>query len=212
MLFFGYIVTEVKYNDLQEDIIKVVSSISDCIKPLPKMIIGLENAKKYALDNNFDFDILEHTFPNGDMWTFKKTEKRELYEEDIDTFKKRIVEYQGNDVTYYYVNIYALKYNKAKKLYNILFNNVLNKQANYIIIDRNMLYMCLDSKNVIGISFTHLEYIGISRDKIIDKLKAQKTNRLYFTTSKKMWKLKDWFYGREYIIASIFETNTQKRI
>ena len=212
MLFFGYIVTEVKYNDLQEDIIKVVPSIPDCAKPLPKMIIGLENAKKYALDNNFEFDILEHTFPNGDMWTFKKTEKRELYEEDINTFKKRIVEYQGNDVIYYYVSIYALKYNKTKKLYNILFNNALNKQVNYIIIDRNMLYMCLDSKNVIGISFTHLEYIGIPRDKIIDKLKAQKTNRLYFTTSKKMWKLKDWFYGREYIIASIFETNAQKRI
>lgn len=211
MLFFGYIVTEIKYSDLQEDIIKVVSSLSECTKNIPKLIVGLDKAKAYALENGFEFDILEHSFPNGDMWTFKKTEKREFYEEDVDTFKKRIVESQGSDVKYFYVNIYSLKYNKAKKLYNILFNNLLNKTINYIIIDKNMFYTCIDEKNVIGLSFSHLKYIGIEKEKIIQKLKAQKCNKIYFTTSKNMWKLKDWFYDREYIIASIFELNAQKR-
>ena len=212
MLFFGYIVTKTKYSDLQEDVIKVVSSLSECIKPIPKMIIGLENAKEYARDNSFEFDILEHSFPNGDMWTFLKTEKREFYERDVDKFKKKIVDIQGNGVKYTYINIYSLKYTKIKKLYDILFNNLLNKTTNYIIVDRNTFYTCIDEKNVIGISFTHLDYIGINRDKVIEKLKSGKNNRVYFTTSKKMWKLKDWFYGREYVIASIFETNAQKRI
>ena len=101
MLFFGYIVTDIRYKDLEEDIVKVVTSLDECTMPLPRMIVGLENAKGYASENGFEFDILEHTFQNGDMWTFKKTEKREFYEDDIDAFKKMIVDKQGSDVTYH---------------------------------------------------------------------------------------------------------------
>lgn len=211
MLFFGYIVTEVKYKDLQEDIVKIVSHPSYCTCNLPKLIVGLEDAKKYAFANNWEFDILEHTYPNGDMWTFKKTEKREFYEEDILKFKKKIVECQGQDVIYHYINIYGLKYSKAKKLYNICFNNALKKSYNYIIVDNNNFYIALDEKNVISISFPHLKYIGIDKYKVISKLREQENNRVYFTTSKNIWKLRDWFRGREYVIASIFEANAQKR-
>ena len=210
MLYFGYIVSKVKYSDLQEDIIKIVGDLSECVLNIPKLIIGLEEAKEYASLNGWKFDILNHKYPNGDMWTFKKTEKREYYEEDITVFKNEIVKHQGDNITYHYIDIYNLKLNKIKKLYNILFNNLLKKNVNYFIIDRNMLYLSLDAKNVIGISFTHLNYIGINRDKIINKIKEQKHNKIYFTTSKNMWKLSDWFSGKEYVIASIFERNAKK--
>ena len=95
MLFFGYIVSSVKYNDLNDDIVKVVSDLSECSNnSIPKLIIGLNEAKEYANLNNFDFDILNNTYPNGDMWTFKKTEKREYYERDVEEFKKMVVNYQ----------------------------------------------------------------------------------------------------------------------
>ena len=32
-------------------------------------------------------------------------------------------------------------------------------------------------------------------------------NKIYYTTSKKMWQLKEWFRGREYVISHIFEGN-----
>ena len=83
MFLFGYIISETKYNGLPNDIVKVVGSESECTLDVPKMIVGLSNAKEYANENGFEFDILEHTFPNGNMWTFKKTEKREIYEENI---------------------------------------------------------------------------------------------------------------------------------
>lgn len=210
MLFFGYIVTETKPKGLQDDIVKVVNSINECVKNIPRLIIGLDNAKKYAKDNGWDFDILEHTFPNNDMWTFKNVEKREVYEEVLVKFKKKIVELQGSNINYHYINIYALKYSKVKALYNILFNNSLSRDYNYIIVDNHMLYLALNEVDVIGVSFSHLDYIGIDKEKVINKLIAEKHNKLYFTTSKNMWKLKDWFMGREYVIASIFENNAKK--
>lgn len=212
MLFFGYIVTEIKYKDLKEDIVQVVTSLEECKADKPKMIVGLDNAKEYAAMNGWNFDILDHTYPNGDMWTFKKTEKREFYEEDIETFKKRIVGYQEKNVTYYYINIFKLRYSQTKRLYDVLFNNTIKNQINYIIIDKEMLYIALDNFKVMGISFTHLRYIGIERERIINKLKTNPFNRLYFTTSKNMWKLKEWFNGKEYVIASIFARNARKHI
>lgn len=211
MLFFGYIVSSVKYNDLNDDIVKVVSDLSECSNNnIPKLIIGLNEAKEYANLNNFDFDILNNTYPNGDMWTFKKTEKREYYERDVEEFKKMVVNYQEKDVAYNYINIYKLKYSDIKRLYNIILNNSLKKERNYYIIDRNMLYYPIDDKNIIGISFAHLKYIGVERDKIIEKIKSKEFNKIYFTTSKNMWKLSSWFSNKEYVIASIFERNAKK--
>ena len=211
MLFFGYIVSSVKYNDLNDDIVKVVSDLSECSNnSIPKLIIGLNEAKEYANLNNFDFDILNNTYPNGDMWTFKKTEKREYYERDVEEFKKMVVNYQEKDVAYNYINIYRLKYSDIKRLYNIILNNSLKKERNYYIIDRNMLYYPIDDKNIIGLSFAHLKYIGVERDKIIEKIKSKEFNKIYFTTSKNMWKLSSWFSNKEYVIASIFERNAKK--
>lgn len=206
MLYFGYIVTDVRYNDIKDGVICVVNNVSECNKNLPKLIIGLDNAKKYAIDNDFEFDILSHEYPNGDMWTFKKTEKREFYENDLLDFKNKIIDDQKKNVIYHYINICSLKYSQFKRLYNIIMNGVLN----YIIVDKDMFYLSLNDNDVIGISFRHLAYIGIDRDKIIGKLKSGYNNKIYYTTSKNMWQLKSWFNGDEYVIANIFKKNASK--
>lgn len=54
---------------------KVVDDEKDCVFNVPKLVVGLSLAKKYAERNGFEFDILEHMFPDGNMWTFKNTEK-----------------------------------------------------------------------------------------------------------------------------------------
>lgn len=147
MFLFGYIISETKYNGLPNDIVKVVGSESECTLDVPKMIVGLSNAKKYAKENGFEFDILEHTFPNGNMWTFKKTEKREIYEENIIEFKNNVIKSISKNIKYYYINIYNLKYKDIKRLYNILFNNKLKRKTNYIFIDKEMVYCCLEGSN-----------------------------------------------------------------
>ena len=210
MFLFGYIVSETKYNGLPNDIIKVVENESECTLDVPKLIIGLSKAKEYAQSKGFEFDILEHMFPDGNMWTFKKTEKREIYEENIIEFKNYIIKSISKNINYYYINIYNLKYKDIKRLYNILFNNKFNRNINYIFIDKEMMYYCLENNNVIGISLGLIKYMGIDREKIISKIKSGKNNSIVFSSNKKLWQLKDWFNGMEYIIPSLLTNNTIK--
>lgn len=165
MFLFGYIVSETKYNGLSDDVIKVVKNEDECIINVPKLIVGLSSAKEYANVHGFEFDILNHNFPDGNMWTFKKTEKRDIYEENIIEFKNYIIKTISEKVNYYYINIYNLRFKDIKRLYDIIFNNKLNRDINYIFIDKEMLYYPLENGNVMGISFTHLKYIGIDKEK-----------------------------------------------
>ena len=210
MFLFGYIVSETKYNGLSNDIIKVVENESECTLDVPKLIIGLSKAKEYAQSKGFEFDILDHMFPDGNMWTFKKTEKREIYEENIIEFKNYIIKSISKNINYYYINIYNLKYKDIKRLYNILFNNKFNRNINYIFIDKEMMYYCLENNNVIGISLGLMKYMGIDREKVISKIKSGKNNSIVFSSNKKLWQLKDWFNGMEYIIPSLLTNNTIK--
>lgn len=210
MFLFGYIVSETKYNGLSNGIIKVVKNESECTLDVPKLIIGLSKAKEYAQSKGFEFDILDHMFPDGNMWTFKKTEKREIYEENIIEFKNYIIKSISKNINYYYINIYNLKYKDIKRLYNILFNNKINRNINYIFIDKEMMYYCLENNNVIGISLGLMKYMGIDREKVISKIKSGKNNSIVFSSNKKLWQLKDWFNGMEYIIPSLLTNNTIK--
>lgn len=210
MFLFGYIVSETKYNGLPNDIIQVVKNESECTLDVPKLIIGLSKAKEYAQSKGFEFDILDHMFPDGNMWTFKKTEKREIYEENIIEFKNYIIKSISKNINYYYINIYNLKYKDIKRLYNILFNNKINRNINYIFIDKEMMYYYLENNNVIGISLGLMKYMGIDREKVISKIKSGKNNSIVFSSNKKLWQLKDWFNGMEYIIPSLLTNNTIK--
>jgi hypothetical protein len=83
----------------------------------------------------------------------------------------------------------------------------MNKDVNYIIVDGEMLYIPLNSVDVIGISFVSAKYVGISRESIINKIKKFRNNKIYYTSFKNMYELKDLFRGKEYVIANIFENN-----
>jgi hypothetical protein len=194
---------------MQDDVIKVVNNEDDCVKPIPRLVIGLEKAKEYAKNHGFTFDILEHEYPNGDMWTFKKTEKREYYEEDIKKFKEKLIKIISSKVDYYYINVYNLRYSKMKKLYLMIFKNLFKRDKNYILIDKQMLYFPLEDRKVIGISFNILEYINIDKEKIIAKCRNNYSNRVIFTSNKRLWQLNKWFKGKEYVIASLLVNNVE---
>lgn len=210
MITLGYIISSKKDASVSEDIVKYVTSETDCILNIPKLIVGLKEAKEYAHNHGFEFDILDNTFQNGDKWTFKKTEKRQIYEKDIKDFKLYIKNKLKERVSYYYIDIYKLSYSNIKKLYNIFINNSLNRNVNYIIIDKGMLYINLEESKSMGISLNNLEYIGIDPEKVIKTLKNKQYNKVYYTTSKNMWPLKNEFNGNEYIIATLFQNLAKK--
>ena len=56
-------------------------------------------------------DILEKELEPGVFWTFKKSESRSDFEQDLKNFYKYIFNNILNNINYYYINIFKLKYN-----------------------------------------------------------------------------------------------------
>ena len=211
MLTLGYIISKNKDKFFPEDIFKFVSSEEECVFNVPKMILGLKEAKAYAQKKSFEFDIFEHRFPDGNWWSFKKTEKRDIYEQDVIRFKNYLKEKVNNEVKYWFANILTLPYSKKKNLYNIIVNNSLKRDNNYIIVDKGMVYYPLNSGNIVGISLDFMGYLKISQEKILKLLRKNTHNKLYFTSSRNMWDLKSQFRGNEYVIAYLFQKFARKQ-
>lgn len=211
MLILGYIVSKNKDKFFPEDIFQFVSSEDECVYNVPKMILGLKEAKAYAQRKGFEFDILERKFPDGNWWSFKKTEKRDIYEQDVRRYKEYLKENVNNKVKYYYANVLTLPYTKKKNLYNIIVNNSLNREDNYIIVDKKMIYYPLNKGNVVGISLDIMNYLNISQDKVLRLLKKNTHNKIYYTSSRNMWDIKSQFHGNEYVIAYLFQKLARKR-
>lgn len=210
MLILGYFVTKNKDKYFDEDIFKYVSSEEECVLKVPRIITGLKEAKAYAERNGFEFDILERQFPDGNWWTFKKTEKRDVYERDVMKFKEYIKQKVTDNVNYTYVNVLNLKFSDIKRLYGILIGNSMGRFENYIIIDGNMLYYPIKKGSVMGISLTMMEYVNINKNKVMGLIKSNPHNKIYYTSSRNMRDIKSQFSGNEYVIADIFQKFERK--
>ena len=132
---------------------------------LPTLIIGIDNAKKILGEK---FNILDTNVTNNLFWSFGKTEKRNYYEKTLNKFYSQIIENLKENIKYESLNIFEMSFGEIKKLIYSLVS-----QNNYIYISYHTIYIYNRDK-VYGISFDELEYIGISRRKIIEKL--NKTN------------------------------------
>ena len=172
MVNLGQVITEQKDNIFNEEYISVISSFDKIDDSIPVLIIGYEQAKRYAEYKNYDFDVLEKKFSENEFWTFKKTEKRNEYNEDI----KKFVDYSYNRMIsllkYYYVDMISLNFHKKRIFYNILFKS----KKRYCYFSDGMLYTLYKGTNILGISLKITEYCGISSKKVLQKVKDNKNN------------------------------------
>ncbi len=187
----GYIVSDKKINNVK-GFVEVVNDISLADTTKPVLLVGLENAKK----NIKNFSILDKKVNDNLFWTFKKTEKRVDFENDINYFYNYIINNISRNIKYYYINILKLKYNKIKKLYNILFSS--NKK--YIYISNNMIYILYKENIILGISLNLLEYIKIKKEKILDKLYSNKNNVICTDVSQCIKSIKNEIGNNRYVV------------
>lgn len=186
----GYIVTDRKINNVK-DFVGVVNDISLADPTKPVLLVGIENAKK----NIKDFSILKKKVNDKLFWTFKKTEKRVDFENDIDYFYNYIINNITSNIKYYYINILKLRYNKIKKLYNILFSG----EKKYIYISNNMLYILYNGA-VLGISISIMEYMKIDIKKFFRKLYSNKNNIICTNASECVKSIKAEIGNKKYVI------------
>ena len=111
----GYIVSDRDIKGLKS-FVGNVRDISQTDPTKPILIIGYKNAQKHP---NFK-NILDKKLDNNVFWTFKKTESHSDYEVDIENFYKYTINNILKITKYYYINMLVIRYNKFKKLYNIL--------------------------------------------------------------------------------------------
>ena len=191
-MILGYIVSDKKIKNVDGFVVQVDDiSLADPTKPI--LIVGWENAKK---DPRYS-SILDKQLSENVFWTFSKTESRADFEEDLKIFYNYIYGHILNNILYNNINIFKLKYNKIKKLLNIIKNK-------NIYLSNNLLYIPHEG-NILGLSLSILEYCNIPREKIFKKLDElgvniiEDNNKLIFKLSKQLGNKK---YAIPYFIES----------
>jgi hypothetical protein len=148
----------------------VVKSMDDIIQGIPTLIIGWDYIKK----NYPDYNILDRRIGNDIYWTFKKTEKRDLHEEDIYNFIQKIYSDITKKINYVFIDPIINKRKVIKKILKKI--NTLNDIISYE--HDNMIYIY--GENVIfGVDLNLIDFIGLNTDRIISKIKSKSK---YFLT------------------------------
>lgn len=185
-MILGYIVCDKKIKNLDGFVVQVDDiSLADTTKPI--LIVGWKNAKQ---DPRYK-SILDKQLDENVFWTFSRSESRSDFEEDLKLYYNYIYNNILNNIIYNNINIFKLKYNKIKKLFNILKNK-------NIYLSNNMLYIPHDGR-VLGLSISILEYCGIKKEKILEKIKKLNSN-IFEDNTKFIFKLSKQLGDKKYAI------------
>jgi hypothetical protein len=195
-MILGYIVTEKKLKNIDGFVEQVDDiSLADTTKPI--LIVGWKKAKEHPKYST----ILEKQLDENVYWTFSKSESRSDFEDDLKNFYNIIYNNILNNISYYYINIYKLKYSNLKKLYNII---LISRKVKNIYLSKSLLYIPYES-TILGLSLSVLEYCGIPTDKVLNKIKSKGINiiedngKFIFKLSKQLGNNK---YAIPYFISS----------
>lgn len=158
---FGNIVSPTEIS--VSDDFNVVKSMDLTIQGLPTLIIGWDYIKKTYPDYN----IITRKLDENLYWTFKKTENRGQHEEDIYNFIKNTYNSLVKELEYIYID--PILYNK-KKIKKII-RKITSVSMRFTYLHENVVYIYGDGF-IFGIDLSIIEFIGLDKDKIINKIKS----------------------------------------
>jgi hypothetical protein len=147
----------------------LVDSMDKIIIGLPTLIIGVELTESLYPD----FDILDRCIEENIYWTFKKTEKRDNFNQDLDWFITKIYTDLINKVNYVFIDM--IQYKKqtlikiVRKIYNL--ENIVT------FIHNDMIYLYGDNI-IFGLDLKLAKYMGMNVVKLKDKIKRISTDFL----------------------------------
>jgi hypothetical protein len=168
----------------------------------PTLLIGKKNSEE--LLGSGKIKVLDREIKKNLTWTYSKIEKRNEYEKDIEEFYVNLFKNIKKRVKYQNIDLYNITYSETKELINIINDN----SKKYIYITNNHIYI-LNQDTVIGISLDEVEYIGVSVDKIKEKIKQNKNNILIFNDYFVENKLKNYLKDNKIIIPYLYSLKNQ---
>jgi hypothetical protein len=160
-MFVANIVTK---NNLNIDkYFNVVESIDDIIKELPTLVIGWDIVK--TINPNADF--IDKKLSKNIFWTFKKTERRDIFEEDLYDFIYYSYNLLVNNIEYKFVDTIQMTDNELKNV----FKTIKEYKKSIAYKYGEMLYVYTQN-NIYGIDLNLLKYMGLDYNKTINKIKS----------------------------------------
>ena len=160
-MFVGNIVTHSNINI--DKYFKVVNSLDDIIVGLPTLIVGWDIVK--SIDPNTDF--IEKKLSENIFWTFKKTERRDIFEDDLYNFTEHCYSLLIKDIDYKFIDLIQLNLNELKDTFRLI-----KKSENVIgyLYDK-MLYIFV-GKTIYGLDLTLLKYMDYNTEDVLCKIKS----------------------------------------
>ena len=176
-MYLGRIVS----NQRKFDPIEFIEHTSDLEKnteDIPTLIVGKAFAESiYGKDK---VKILDRKITKNVYWTYSKTEKRSAYDEDVEKFKSMVYSNALKTMKYQFFSMFRSNLSKKKGLIEFINNRKIKK---VIYIKGEHIYIYYGDKLIIGLSLAEMEYLGISRDKVIKRLTNNPNNKILFNDS-----------------------------
>lgn len=141
----------------------VAKSVSELIDGLPTLYVGFDYVDKHFPD----FDITDKCLGGDKYWTFKRTEKRDYYEECLQWFINKAYNTYIERSVYIYIDPINYRGKTFRKIIRKIF---LTKNIITYLID-DMVYMYGDNY-IFGINLNILRYMGVDIDKVKRKIKT----------------------------------------
>ena len=160
-MIFGNILTT---EDINIEYFNKVEDLS-CIKnDLPTLIIGWEETKRIIGEDKVS--ILHKKINNNLYWTFTQKERKGDFELDITNFKNKCLTQIEDKIKYIYVDVLHDSKRKIKKILRKILD--LKTILTYIN-NKDMLYI-FGENLVFGIDLNICEFIGVKKNKILNKV------------------------------------------
>jgi hypothetical protein len=140
----------------------ISNSLDNIIQDLPTLIIGWDIVKTI----NPDVDFIDKKLSDNIFWTFKKSERRDIYQEDLYNFITYCYKNLIKDINYSFIDLITLTDSEIKES----FNNIkkCKKSATYQYND--MIYVYCDN-TIYGIDLKLVKYLDYDVKKTIEKIK-----------------------------------------
>lgn len=144
----------------------VVDSLDKIIQGIPTLIVGW----KFIKDKFPNYNITERKLDSLTYWTFNKTERRDIFNDDLDSFTQECYNRLISNVKYIYVD--PIQDTKSR-IYKIL-RKIYKSNRIFAYRHEDMVYLSIDDL-IFGIDLKILSFIGFNTDKIIAKIKSIST-------------------------------------
>lgn len=145
-----------------DDNINIVESMNDIIEGLPTLVTSY----KWVRENFDDYDVYDKKLNDKLYWTFAKTERRDIFFDDVDDFITIANKNLIANIEYIFVDPILLRLSVIKKIIKKIYS--LPNKISFKHMDMIYIY---GGGLIFGIDLNLLNYIGINVEKVENKIK-----------------------------------------